>query len=198
MPGYNLSHLTQGNDPFQEQVQDDEALLLYALIRCMRLQTVLEVGALHGYSAQNFLAAVGYKGHVISVDINPLTSLAPNHLTIQSPIQDLDPATLPVLDLVFFDAHVYDEQLAFFHKAASLEKITPKTIIALHDTGLFPEQTVPRAYPVTTGWVHEPVERNMVNYFVHFGYKALCAHADEQFPPRKGVTILQMFTPLET
>lgn len=198
MTEYDLQHLTLGNDCHHPAIQDDEALLLYALIRCMRLQTVLEVGALQGYSARNFLAAVGFAGCVISVDIVPLQPLAPNHRTIQCSIQDVDFVSLPALDLVFFDAHAYDEQLLFFERGTAHSVITPRTIIALHDTGLFYEQTVSHAHRISTGWVHQCVERRMVNHFVSLGYSALCAHADNQLPPRKGLTIMQRFTALES
>lgn len=39
-------------------LQDDEALLLYAVVRGMRLSRILEVGGLDGYSARNFLQAM--------------------------------------------------------------------------------------------------------------------------------------------
>lgn len=46
---YDLSHLVQ---PLDQQVggpvQDDEALLLYAMVRCMRVRRVLEIGGLSG------------------------------------------------------------------------------------------------------------------------------------------------------
>jgi len=198
MSVYNLAHLTLGNDYGQAAIQDDEALLLFAAIKCMRLRTVLEVGALHGYSAQNFLAAVGPSGEVISVDINAVTPLDMNHTTIQSAIQDVDTGLLPVLDLVFFDAHVYDEQLAFFERAREQGKITPRTVIALHDTGLFPGPVVPGCKQVTGGWMHEAVERRMVNYLVDAGYHALCANDDGGSPPRKGITLMQLFARFET
>ncbi len=39
-------------------MQDDEALLLYSVVRGMRLSRVLEIGGLSGYSAKNFLQAM--------------------------------------------------------------------------------------------------------------------------------------------
>ena len=63
MVAYDLSHLTQPDDQVVVgPVQDDEALLLFALVRCMRLRRILEVGGLDGYSARNFLRAMGRGG----------------------------------------------------------------------------------------------------------------------------------------
>lgn len=39
-------------------MQDDEALLLYAVVRGMRMSRVLEIGGLSGYSTKNFLQAM--------------------------------------------------------------------------------------------------------------------------------------------
>jgi predicted O-methyltransferase YrrM len=57
---YDLSHLTQpSHQNVSGPIQDDEALLLFALIRVMCMRRVLEVGGLFGYSATNFIQAVG-------------------------------------------------------------------------------------------------------------------------------------------
>ena len=39
-------------------IDDDEALLLYAVVRGLRMSRVLEIGGLSGYSAKNFLQAM--------------------------------------------------------------------------------------------------------------------------------------------
>jgi predicted O-methyltransferase YrrM len=64
MATFDLSHLVQPrSQAVGGPIQDDEALLLYAIVRVMRLRTILEIGGLDGYSARNFLKAVGkFKG----------------------------------------------------------------------------------------------------------------------------------------
>lgn len=42
----------------QACLQDDEALFLYSIVYGMRMSSVLEIGGLRGYSAQNFLQAM--------------------------------------------------------------------------------------------------------------------------------------------
>ena len=56
---YDFSHLIQSPDQMVNgPIQDDEALMLYAVVRTMRLRRVLELGGLSGYSARNFLSAL--------------------------------------------------------------------------------------------------------------------------------------------
>ena len=87
MVSYDLSHLTQDESQYVfGPIQDDEALLLYALIRVMKLQTVVEIGGMSGYSALNFCKAVGNEGKVVSIDINKTPQMAPNHISIQKDV----------------------------------------------------------------------------------------------------------------
>ena len=58
MVNYDLTHLTQNeNQRVLGPIQDDEALFLYSIIRGCRLERILEIGGLNGYSARNFLKA---------------------------------------------------------------------------------------------------------------------------------------------
>ncbi len=149
MVAYNLTHLTQA----QEQavygpIQDDEALFLFALIRVMRLARVLEIGGLHGYSARNFAAAVGDDGIVYSVDLEPTPVVAPNHRTIVKDARTLSAADVDnrPLDLVFFDCHNYEAQMAMFRSLRADGTITDATVLALHDTNLHSSKIVGHAY----------------------------------------------------
>ena len=198
MVSYRLDHLVQPDDQnVSGPIQDDEALLLFALIRCMRLRRVLELGGLSGYSARNFLRAVGPDGLVWTVDVNPVPALAPNHLPIRRDCRAVtaeDFSGQP-LDLVFYDCHVYDAQMTM---NANLQRdgiIDERTVIALHDTNLHPSQMVPWAHRVDGGWMHQAVERRMVNTFRNDGYEALMLHTrpdrhDASMPARHGLTIL--------
>ena len=71
MTQYNLEHLIQTKEQkVIGPIQDDEALLLFALIKTCLIKNVIEIGGLNGYSANNFLEAVGDNGSVITIDIN--------------------------------------------------------------------------------------------------------------------------------
>jgi predicted O-methyltransferase YrrM len=197
---YNLSHLTQDSHHLGPAVQDDEALFLFALIRVMHLRRVLEIGGFKGYSARNFLAAVGQTGAVYTVDIKPVAPIAPNHIILQKDAGLVDAADIggEPLDLVFFDCHVYEAQMAMFGRLRAAGMIAEGTVLALHDTNLFPRKVGPQAYQVDGGWVHETVERRMVNDLHGMGYDVfvLGTNATTNTAMRKGLTIARMFKPL--
>lgn len=199
MSTYDLSHLTQP-DPqvLIGPIQDDEALFLYAVVRGVRCDRILEVGGYEGYSARNFLAAMSERGVLYTVELSPMASVAPNHRVITKDcalVNAADVGGLP-LDLVFYDAHVYGAQMDMHFQLVRQGIITDATIIALHDTNLHPRQVLDFAYPVEGGWVHQPVERRMVNDFKRMNYSAFSLHPplsrhDEEFPMRHGLTVLQ-------
>ena len=201
---YDLSHLTQ---PDHEQVggpiQDDEALFLFALVRGMRLRRVLEIGGLDGYSARNFLQAVGEGGMVYTVDLQPVRSQAANHRIITKDVADLSEADLDHehLDLLFFDAHAYVPQMDLLMRLRRAGMVDDRTVLALHDTQLHPTKTCDWAYPIEEGWVHQDVERRMVNDLRRIGYDAFDLHTDlardaASLPMRHGVTVMRKFKTL--
>ncbi len=210
---YDFSHLVQPADQnVGGPIQDDEALMLYALVRTMRLRRVLEIGGLSGYSARNFLAALSWDSEtaVYTVDLDKVDSQAPNHFTIQKDVGLLEPRDVhdKPLDLVFFDAHVYDAQMEMFLRLRRFGLINDDTVIALHDTGLHPRRSAPWSYPVADtdgrhGWVHQDVERRMVNALRRdFGYDVLCFHTDVQrnddrLPFRHGLAVMKKFVELK-
>ena len=195
---YDLSHLTQ---PSEQNVigpiQDDEALFLYALIKCMRLKNILEIGSLAGYSATNFLKAIPKNGKLYTTDINYVKNIAENHKHIQKDCkllteQDIDGN----IDLIFFDCHMYDEQMEAFYNLEKYGIINNNTILAFHDTNLHPKKFVDWSYPIEDGFCHQSVEREMVNTFKILGYSALLVHTemsrhDNSLPFRHGITIMQ-------
>ena len=189
---YDLSHLTQTTRRVYGPVQDDEALLLYALIRCAGISTVLEVGGQTGYSARNFLAAVGESGTVYTVDIAPVPRLAENHVVIQSDIATVDLSAIGRCGLVFYDAHACEAQFNFHWLAVQAGVIDSSTTVVVHDTGLHREQFVGWAVPHGDRWAHQPEERRFIARLWDAGYEAVNIHANDDAEPRHGLTILQM------
>ena len=91
MVKYNLSHLTQPDDQLVAgPIQDDEGLVLFAVIRVMRLRRVLEIGGLNGYSARNFCEAVGPEGKVYTIDQNYFAPVAPNHTMVMRDVTKIE------------------------------------------------------------------------------------------------------------
>jgi predicted O-methyltransferase YrrM len=194
---YDLSHLVQ--EPGQAvfgPVQDDEALLLFAACRVVCARRVVEFGGESGYSARNFLAAVGDApgAAVYTVDANPVPVLSPAHRFIRKWAKDVTPEDFDCqpLDLVFFDCHDYAQQLQAFHTLARAGVIARGTLIALHDTGTHPAKLLPWAFRTEDGYVHQPAERQLVSTLQAVGYECISFHAPRPVPPlqfRHGLTL---------
>jgi len=205
---YSLSHLTQ--EPTQEvggPIQDDEALLLFSIIKTCRVNKILEVGGLEGYSAKNFLAAIEDSGFLITIDLKPVERLSQNHIILSKDVNYVVPEDInSSLDLVFFDAHDYESQMSFFDRMCNSNIITDETIIAFHDTNLHPQPFAPWSYFVSSrdeaGWVHQNCERMMVNTLAYqYGYHAISFHTkmnqhNQSLPFRHGITIAKKFKAL--
>lgn len=204
---YDLSHLRQpGHQRVAGPIQDDEALLLYAVVRVMRIRRVLEVGGLAGYSARNFLQAMdGDDGVAMyTVDLNPVPSISPWHYTIQRDCGSLQPADVHdrPLDLIFFDAHVVEPQLQLLARLESFGLVRANTVLALHDTDLhnktFRQNPPVRDTDGQVGYVHQAAEREMVNRLRRQGWDALCFHmpldrCDDRLGVRHGLTLMRKF-----
>ena len=194
---YDLSHLVQ--DPSQAvfgPIQDDEALLLFAVCRVSCARRIAEFGGESGYSARNFLAAIGHapQGRVYTVDINPVPLLSPAHRFIHKPAKEVTAEDFDhrPLDLVFFDCHDYPQQLLAFQTLSRAGIITRATYIALHDTGTHPVKLLPWSFRGDEGYIHQPAERELVNHLRELGYECLSFHAPQPLPPlqfRHGLTL---------
>lgn len=216
MVAYDLRHLTQADEQSNPgPIQDDEALLLFALIRVTRIKRILELGSAYGYSAANFCAAIGDHGTVYSVSIPEVCpKLADNHVVFHKDIVDLTPEDLggEPIDLVFFDCHAYEAELCVFQRLRRAAVITDKTILVFHDTNLWPTRNAVNVenapdwptlcYEVEGGWVFCPPERQLVNDFKEMGYDILNLGTDRSvhgphLPYRCGLSIARKFYPLE-
>jgi hypothetical protein len=192
---YDLSHLVQdSSQAVFGPIQDDEALLLFAVCRVTCVARVAEFGGESGYSARNFLAAVGPGGQVYTVDASPVPVMSPAHRFVHKFAKDVVPAdfdSLP-LDLVFFDCHDFFQQLQAVLALSRGGVITRETTIALHDTGPHPAKLLPWAFRGEDGYVHQPAERALVGYLQDLGYECLSFHASRPAPPlrfRHGLTL---------
>src|SRR3990167_9360698 len=211
MVRYNLQHLTQAPEQSKPgSIQDDEALLFFALIRVTRIKRILEFGSAPGYSAKNFLEALNGNGTVYSVDwgVDGYTpELADNHIVITKNVADVTPEDIgDPIALVFFDCHAYEAELCVFQNLKKAGIITDKTIFAFHDTNLLPTELAlgyPNiSYEVEEGWVFCPPERQLVNDFKEMGYDILNLGTTKDahgihLPYRCGLSIARKFTTLE-
>ncbi len=214
---YNLDHLTQTPDQSNPgPIQDDEALLLFALIQVTRIKRIVEFGGVHGYSAKNFCEAIGNDGVVYTIDWGvdgDTIRQADNHFVITKNVADVTPEDFgeTPIDLLFFDCHAYEASLCAFQKLKLAGIITDKTIFAFHDTNLWPTKDAPNvmgaewpdiSYEVEGGWVFCPPERQLVNDFKEMGYDVINLGTNKEvhslsFPYRCGLSIAKKFKKLE-
>jgi len=169
---YHMSHLIQHLDTVPNAISDDEALFLYALCRAMRLKNIVELGTSTGYSANNFLQSVSsFDGKVVSIDKNEYKNAYRGFIFIHKDIKNIVPDDIPMdnIDLIFFDTHDSDGQIIFFETMLSSQKITDKTIIAIHDTGAWSL--------LRYGFKSDDApERRLNNYLVSKGWCPLHIH----------------------
>lgn len=206
MATYPLNHLNQNqNQAVLGPIQDDEALLLYSIVIGKRIERILEIGGLYGYSANNFLQAMHLvNGKLYTVDINPVTKLADNHIVLHKNVLHLtneDVDNQPI-ELIFFDCHDIF-QMDAFHLLVQKGIINDNTILALHDTNLHypPYSNLGKPVQNEPGLAHQPVERTMVNMFKDLGYDIFLLHTTPDkhhpdFPYRHGIAICQKFKKL--
>ena len=197
---YNLSHLTQNADQnVLGPLQDDEALLLFAVCRVVCARRVAEFGGLDGYSAKNFLAALKNVpgARLYTIDPKLEGTLADNHVHVRKWAKDVAATDFDGerLDLVLFDCHDYEQQLQALETLTRTGIITSETILALHDTGTHPGKIVPWAYEAKDGYIHQTAERQLVNTLQDLGYECVSFHAPKPTPPilfRHGLTLCRL------
>ena len=196
---YNLSHLTQpSSQDLLGPIQDDEALVLFSIIRTSRLKRIVEIGGLAGYSATNFLEAVE-DGTVYTIDINKVNTIKSNHITITKSAADVTKEEIGErVDMVFFDCHHYEASLSFYNNMIEGGIIDDDTILVLHDTNLHYNKITPDSFHNGEGFVHQLAERELTNHFFDLNYQILSLgtkpHShNETFPYRHGLAICKKF-----
>jgi predicted O-methyltransferase YrrM len=210
----DLAHIALYEELSVGPVQRDEALLLHALVRVLRPQTVLEIGFFHGHSAFNFLRALDADARLYSIDVDPACAETASSRFGDDPrfvfrVRSQEELTRDDLDgrladFVFFDgAHDLSLNQAAFERLREL--IAPRAVIAIHDTGAIPRAFVPPGHWTmelpdqwsAAGYEHQPDERAFVNWLLdaHPEYSQIHLHSARTV--RHGVTLLQRSAPLE-
>jgi predicted O-methyltransferase YrrM len=204
----DIAHLAMYDEITWGSVQRDEALVLHALVRAVRPQTVLEIGFLHGDSAFNFLCALDEGARLYSFDTDPESSRLARErfghdprLVFRSRSQDeltADDLDGHRADFVFLDgAHELDINQTTFDRLLPL--MTDEAIVAVHDTGTIPRKLTPSGHwtlELSERWVddeyeHQPDERAFVNWLLdeHPEFSQIHLHTGRAF--RHGMTLLQ-------
>jgi predicted O-methyltransferase YrrM len=209
----DLAHLATYGEWAHGPIQRDEALLLHALIRDLRPATVVEIGFLFGHSAFNFLRALDDDARIYSFDIDaacvPHAHRRCRHdprFVLRSRAQDqirAEDVNGGPIDFVFIDgAHDLAINKRTFERLVPL--LSPRALIAVHDTGGIPRTITPPGHPtleMTNRWAsdefeHQPDERAFVNWLLvtHQEFSQIHLHSTRAF--RHGITLLQRSMPL--
>jgi predicted O-methyltransferase YrrM len=211
--GPDLAHLVFHPELLAGPVQRDEALLLHALVRVVRPQTVLELGFYHGASAFNFLRALDDDARLYSFDIDPACEALARERFAHDPrfvfrlcsqaeltADDIDGRRA---DLVLLDA-AHDVTLYQAALERLLPLMAPDAILAIHDTGTVPRELFPPGHWLLDNrerWVgdeyeHQPDEREFVNWIRDTYPEFAQLHLHSRRTIRCGLTLLQRSAPL--
>jgi predicted O-methyltransferase YrrM len=211
---WNPVRLTFYSEDSVGPVQQDEALLLHALVRALRPATIVEIGFLCGHSAFNFLRALDADARLYSFDIDPTCAEFARCRCAHDPrfvfrnrsqetlsAEDLDGRSV---DFVFLDgAHRLDLHQATF--ARLLPLLSPNAVIAVHDTGAFPRTlgseedwrlTPSERWTTQNEFEHQPDERAFANWLLETHPEFCQLHLHSQRTFRHGITLVQRSAPL--
>ena len=193
-------------------VQREEALVLFALIRALRPQTVVEFGFHEGRSAFNILRALDPAARLYSYDVGEESAeLAAElfahdarftfHLRSQSDFEPADVEGRPV-DFVFLHAsHAPATNRETFRRV--LPVLAPDALVAVHDTGTVLRSclTAEQQHEANTVWPdrwlsgdvfeHQPGERATVNWLRDEHPEFAQIHLHTHAVARWGLTIGQ-------
>ena len=192
-------------------IQDDEALLLYAIIRTTQVRRIAEIGGYQGFSAQNFMAALRGKGPnatLYTFDINAVpqqhsVSSGPRHISVVKDARDVNASDLHnnPLDLLFLDCHDVSASTVLLSRLLGDSMLARDAYVALHDTGLYPLPVFEGSRPIVGNerlWVHQAAERRIADWLIHNDVRArwqrISFHDDWPAAPlryRHGLTLMQ-------
>jgi predicted O-methyltransferase YrrM len=197
---YNLSHLTQETQIIYGPIQDDEALLLFGLVKALRPKTVLEFGYSSGFSALNFLKALDEDAKLFSYDINPAIPHNDKRFKFFRKSQTefvFSDVENRKIDLAFFDdGHIFKVNKYAFEQIKNY--FAPNAIIVVHDTGLHISNVSTERLQICVcdfenycGVAHQYEERGFINWIEtsYPEWDAIHLHSINIF--RHGLTILQ-------
>jgi len=181
-------------------------MLLYALVKTVDPKTIVEFGFYKGHSATNFLKAMSSDARLFSYDISDSAMQLARKINdrrfrfIFKSQDEFNPSDINnrPIDLVFFDAsHDFKLNVATFEEVRKY--LSERAFLVVHDTGTWHGDLkglqTPEGYfldaSIGIGYVHQPGERNLVNYIREHDkdFDQIHMHSTSKF--RHGLTVLQ-------
>lgn len=167
-------------------VQDEDVLLLQAVIKMTCPVQIVELGYLNGYSTKKMLDVMRNDAQLTSYDNTIQSSpIVDERFTFKNKSQtECDEKNI---DFIFFDAsHDFEINKETFNRL----DFTDNAIIAVHDTGLWNGMILDTGgYWIGNGYAHRPGEIMFVEWLKEKGYNAINFHTLKE--TRHGMTLLQ-------
>jgi predicted O-methyltransferase YrrM len=167
-------------------VQNEDVLLLQAVIKMTCPVQLVELGYLNGFSTQKILEAMRDDACLTSYD-NTIqdSSITDKRFTFKNKSQT--EVNEQNIDFIFFDAsHDFEINKKTFENL----DLADKAIIAVHDTGLWDKMILDTGgHWVGNGYAHRPDEIKFVDWLKGKGYNSIDFHTLKE--TRHGMTLLQ-------
>ena len=180
-------------------IMPEDGLLLQAIIRMTNPKTLVEFGHFWGASARIMLEAMDEDAVLHSYDNTKDSSIEGDPRFIFHRQSQEEVSGIESIDFVFLDAsHDFDLNVKTFE--AIMHKLSPKAIIAVHDTGTWIGGNVYNAeagYANDRGdWVHCPDELKFVDWIADTYPEFQQMHFHSSRALRHGITLLQRYEKL--
>lgn len=169
--------------------QDEDVLLLQAVIKITCPLKLVELGHLNGYSAKKILEVMREDAVLTSYDPTVNSNINDPRFIFKKQGQEEYNET--EVDFIFFDAsHDLEINKQTFLKV--LPTLNKNAIIAVHDTGLWNTMVLDTGgYWIDNGYAHRPDERAFVNWLQEqYNFNAIHFHTLRE--TRHGMTLLQL------
>ena len=202
---YDISHLVQLNEKVWGQIQDDEALFLFSIVKVIRPKVLLECGMLTGYSTVNFLKALDSDAKLFTYDKKMYNRSLPAFLDkrfkfIFKSQAEFSPADIGFrkIDFIFINnGHTFDVNVEFWKKV--IESTQPNGMIVIHGSGLHNKEELPieKTLPCVCelenlcGIEHVPAQRKFVDWLIDNYPEWEVVHFHSFSIYRHGLTFLQ-------
>ena len=171
-------------------IQNEDVLLLQAVIKMTCPINLVELGYLNGYSTSKLLEVMLPEAKLTSYDNTVrVSNVTDERFTFknqsQTEVNETD------IDFIFFDA---SHDLKINIETWKNLKLTDNAIIAIHDTGLWNKMVMDTGgYWLDEGYAHRPDETLFVNWLKenYQEYQVINFHTTKQ--TRHGITLLQKY-----
>ena len=153
-------------------IQNEDVLLIQAVIKMTCPSVLVELGYLNGFSTRKILEVMREDAHLTSYDNTVINSnITDARFTFKNKSQtEVDEKNI---DFIFFDAsHNLDLNKETLLKVE--KTLNKNAIIAIHDTGIWNEMVMDTGgYWVKDGYVHRPDEREFVKWLKEKGFNII-------------------------